>query len=180
MINPIVSKLPSKALDSLTKQGDGRLVKVGESKFDQVRTRLLNQQAPRVDLPPEVKQVSFEQQNALKVELTKQLMRGADSTGQFFAGRMKRTSRKIAQLTDHVNSLPKTATFEPFRQRLASIDNQYQSAWKLVNSIGRSSNPADLMKVQMQMYQLTENLELMSKVVEQVTSGVKSVLQTQL
>jgi hypothetical protein len=36
------------------------------------------------------------------------------------------------------------------------------------------------MKVQMQMYQLTENLELMSKVVEQVTSGVKSILQTQV
>jgi hypothetical protein len=37
-----------------------------------------------------------------------------------------------------------------------------------------------MMKVQMQMYQLTENLELMSKVVDQVTSGVKSILQTQL
>jgi hypothetical protein len=36
------------------------------------------------------------------------------------------------------------------------------------------------MKIQMQMYQLGENLELMSKVVEQVTSGVKSILQTQL
>jgi len=32
----------------------------------------------------------------------------------------------------------------------------------------------------LQMYQLSENLELMSKVVEQVTSGVKSILQTQL
>jgi hypothetical protein len=32
----------------------------------------------------------------------------------------------------------------------------------------------------MQMYQLTQNIELLSKVVEQVSSGVKTVLQTQV
>ena len=49
-----------------------------------------------------------------------------------------------------------------------------------MNSVKSSESPGDLMKVQMQMYQLTENLEMMSKVVEQVSSGVKSVLQTQV
>jgi len=50
----------------------------------------------------------------------------------------------------------------------------------LLDSLKNTQNPQDLMKIQMQMYQLGENLELMSKVVEQVTSGVKSILQTQL
>jgi hypothetical protein len=83
-------------------------------------------------------------------------------------------------LTTRVNSLPKTSAFDPIRSRLTSIDQQYKSAGQLVNSLKNADNPRDLMKIQMQMYQLTENLELMSKVVEQVTSGMKSVLQTQL
>jgi hypothetical protein len=49
-----------------------------------------------------------------------------------------------------------------------------------MNSARSAENPGDLMKLQMQMYQLTENLELMSKVVEQVTSGMKTLLQTQV
>lgn len=180
MIDPIVSKLPSSGLDSVAKQGEASPVKVGESKFDQVRAQLLDQQAKQVELPPEVKQVPFEQQNTLKTELARQLEKSNGSPQELFSVRMKRTSQRISQLTTRVNSLPKTPGFEPLRQRLASIDHQYQSAGKLVSSMGQSANPADLMKAQMQMYQLTENLELMSKVVEQVTSGVKSVLQTQL
>jgi hypothetical protein len=181
MIDPIVSKLPSSGLDSLTKPAETTAVKVGESKFDQVRSRLLHEQTAQTNLPPEVKQVSPEQENALRVELTKQTeLNGEGSAQQLFAARMLHATQRIEQLTTRVNSLPKTAGFESFRERLASIDSQYQSAGKLVNSIGQSTNPADLMKVQMQMYQLTENLELMSKVVEQATSGVKSVLQTQL
>jgi len=180
MIDPILSKLPSGGLDSLTQQREKNPFKTGDSKFDQVRSRLLPQD-PQIDLPPEVKQVSSEQQRLLKVELTNHLeVKGASSARQFFGVRMKDATQHISQLAKRVNSLPRTARFEPFRQRLASIDQQYQSAGKLVSSIGQSSNPGELMKVQMQMYQLTENLELMSKVVEQVTSGVKSVLQTQL
>jgi hypothetical protein len=128
-----------------------------------------------------VKQVSLERENALKSELAGHMqVNGPGSTQQLFATRMKHATQRVAQLTTRVNSLPKTPAFEPFRQRLASIDQQFQSAGKLVNAIGQSSNPADLMKVQMQMYQMTENVELMSKVVEQATSGVKSILQTQL
>ena len=57
MIDPIVSKLQSGGLDSLTSQGEASPLKVGDSKFDQVRSRLLSDQAPQVELPPEVKQV---------------------------------------------------------------------------------------------------------------------------
>ena len=60
------------------------------------------------------------------------------------------------------------------------MDSQFQSAGQMVNSLRGTESPGDLMKIQMQMYQLTENLELTSKVVEQVTSGVKSILQTQV
>ena len=93
---------------------------------------------------------------------------------------MKRAQDGVQQLSNRVNGLPKTPAFEPFRQRLASIDEQYRATGQLVNSTASSDNPKDLLKIQVQLFQMTENLELMSKVVDQVTSGMKTILQTQL
>jgi hypothetical protein len=117
----------------------------------------------------------------LEADLTKRLGQpGANSVQKTFAVDMKRAKLQVDQLTTRVNALPKTPAFEPLRQRLTSIDSQFQSAGKLVHSLKGTESPSELMKVQVQMYQLTENLELMSKVVEQATSGVKSLLQTNL
>jgi tetrahydromethanopterin S-methyltransferase subunit B len=179
MVDPVISNAVGKGLDSVAKQPETSPAKVGESKFDQVRSRLLEDQAAQVKLPPEVKQISPEQQKVLHADLTRQL-NSPGGAQEVFGVRMKRAKEQIHQLNTRVSALPKTPAFEPLRERLASIDKQYQSAGKLVNAIHGSTNPADFMKVQMQMYQLSENVELMSKVVEQVTSGVKSILQTQL
>jgi hypothetical protein len=181
MVDPIISKAAVKPFDSVAGQGEGAAQKTGESKFDQVRARLQDQQAQQVEMPPEVKQVSFEQHKVLEANLTKRLSQGdATSPQKIFAPDMKQAKIQANQLTTRVNALPKTPAFEPFRQRLSSIDSQLQTADKLVDSLKGTESPGELMKVQVQMYQLTENLELMSKVVEQVSSGMKSVLQTQL
>jgi hypothetical protein len=181
MVDPIVSKVALKPLGSATEQGVASPAKTGESKFDKVRTRLQDEQAGRVNLPPETKSVSADQKKVLETDLSKRIEKsGTTSAHRLFAVDMKRAKEGVDSLATRVNALPKTSAFEPFRKRLASIDTQYQSAGKLVNSAGSTGNPGDLMKVQMQMYQLTENLEMMSKVVEQVTSGVKSILQTQV
>lgn len=182
MVDPIISKVPAKPLDSVGGQGEGGLPKTGESKFDKVRARLQDEQADQVKLPPEVKQVSTQQKKVLEADLTKRLSQpgGVTSVQKTFAVDMKRAKLRVDQLTTRVNALPKTPAFEPLRQRLTSIDSQFQSAGNLVHSLKGTESPGELMKVQVQMYQLTENLELMSKVVEQATSGVKSLLQTNL
>ena len=181
MVNPIISKVPAKPLDSVAEQGEGTRPKTAESKFDKVRVRLQEQQAEQVKIPPEVKQVSLQQKKVLEADLTKRLGQpGATSPQKAFAVDMKRAKVQVDQLTSRVNALPKTPAFEPLRQRLTSIDSQFHSTGQLVHSLKGTESTGDLMKVQVQMYQLTENLELMSKVVEQVTSGVKSILQTQV
>jgi hypothetical protein len=181
MVDPIVSKMPVKGVSTPDDQGASTPVKSGESKFDQVRTRLQEQQVQGVEIPPEVKQVSSEQIKTLETDLHKRLQQpGATPTSSLFAPDLKRSKIQVDNLTSRVNALPKTPPFDPLRQRLTAIDSQYQSAGKLIGSIQGNASSADLMKIQLQMYQLSENLELMSKVVEQVTSGVKSILQTQL
>lgn len=181
MVDPIVSKASVKPINPATEEGAASPLKTTESKFDKVRTRLQDQQAQQVQIPPEVKQVPPDQKKVLQADLSRRLEKTkGTSPHEVFGVDMKRAKEKVDHLTTRVNSLPKTSAFDPIRSRLTSIDQQYQSAGQLVNSLKNADNPRDLMKIQMQMYQLTENLELMSKVVEQVTSGMKSVLQTQL
>ena len=181
MVDPIASKAALKPLESLTEQGGGDAAKTTESKFDKVRARLQEEQAGKIDLPPEIKQVSMQQKRTLETGLSNRMAKSPNaSVQQIFGPDMKKASEGIKNLANRVNALPKAEAFDPIRNRLASIDSQYQSAGKLLSTLGDKSNPADYMKVQMQMYQLSENLQLMSKVVEQVTSGVKSILQTQV
>jgi len=180
MVDPIVGKAV-KSLDSVTDQGAASPAKTGESKFDKVRSRLQDEHAERTEMPPEVKQVSSEQHKALQTELSQRVEKmGTTSPTELFGPNMAQAKQGIEKLTNRVNALPKTPAFDRFRQRLTSLDAQYQQAGQLVNSIDGKQTPADLMKIQLQMYQLTENVELMSKVVEQMTSGMKNIFQTQV
>jgi hypothetical protein len=66
------------------------------------------------------------------------------------------------------------------RDRLNSLDTQFQDSGKILDGMSNMSSPGDMLKFQMQMYQFSQNMELMSKTVEQVTSGAKQILQTQV
>ena len=179
MVDPIVSKVPAKSINSLGDDSGAAGVKTGESKFDKVRARLQEQQS--VQMPPEVKHVSPEQTKVLQTELNQRVQKaGTTSAPELYGTDLKQLKSRIDTLTSRVNSLPKTPGMDPLRQRLTSIDDQFQAAGKLIHSLNGQQSPTDLLKVQLQMYQMSENLELMSKVVEQVSSGMKSVLQTQL
>jgi hypothetical protein len=178
MVDPVVSKVITTPASAGTDQSAASPVKVGESKFDKVRAGLQQSQATNINLPPEVKQVSPEQKQVLQADLNNRLK--TTSSQQIFSSEMTNATNSFQQLALRVNALPKTSALDPLRQRLASIDSQFQATGRLVNSVKGTESPAELMKIQMQMYQLSENLELTSKVVDQITSGVKSILQTQI
>jgi hypothetical protein len=57
------------------------------------------------------------------------------------------------------------------------IEQQYQKSGDLIGRV-KNMDPQSLLKAQVQLYQLSENMELLSKVVEQMTSGVKTIMQT--
>jgi len=179
MVDPIAKAAPGKVLDAVDGQDKATSPKSGQSKFDLVRADLQNRSSQQVTLPPEVKQVSVAQQKAMQTDLSSQVAKGA-SPQQVLGVNMKRTQVSVDRLSKRVNALPKTPSFQPLHDRLASIDAQFRDAGKLVNSIKGGESPQQLLNIQMKMYQLSENLELMSKVVEQVTSGTKTILQTQV
>lgn len=179
MVDAISKAGVGKVLDIAGGQDGAAGPKTAESKFDKVRASLKEKQAQQVDLPPEVKQVSLPQQNALKVEMSSHLAKGADPK-QVLSANLQHSRQKADLMANRVSALPNTPALQPLRDRLFSIDKQFQDAGKLVNSIKGGESPQQLLKVQMSMYQLSENVELMSKAVEQVSSGMKNILQTQV
>jgi hypothetical protein len=180
MVDPVAKAVSGNAVGISGEQsGTANVQKTSESKFDRVRAGVGDRAAQQVQIPPEVKQVSPQQQEALKADLSSQVAKGAEPK-QVLGVNLQRTKQGVDALAKRVNALPKTPAFQPFRDRLTSIDSQFQAAGKLVQSIKGGESPQQLLKVQMSMYQLGENMELMSKVVEQVTSGMKSILQTQV
>src|SRR4051812_29599723 len=142
MVDPIISGARGKGIGSVGEQDQANPAKTQESKFDKVRTRLQDEQATKAELSPEVKQVSMQQKKVLETQLSKRLE--TTKPNQVFAPDMKRAKDGVAQLTTRVNALPKTPAFEPFRDRLTSIDNQFQSTTKLVNSIKGTETPQQL------------------------------------
>ena len=87
---------------------------------------------------------------------------------------------KLAQLTLRLSALPKTTVSETIRTRLTQIDSLYQNLGAAIDETSASATPGQLLKLQKDMYRLSEHLELISRVLDQLTNGVKSILQMQL
>jgi hypothetical protein len=87
---------------------------------------------------------------------------------------------KLHDLRRRVSALPETGAFESIRSRLADLDSLYQSVGSRIDAISGSASAEQFLKLQKDMYQVTENIGLISKVIDQVTSGVRSLLQTQI
>ena len=154
-------------------------VKAGPSKFDEIRSQLAEKVATDLKLPPAQK-VSDPQKADLESSLRKQLSSTAPSTPrELFGPEMKNTALNVQRLTDSVNKLPTGSAFGPIRDRLDSIATQFQKSGQLIDSL-QNMDPQSLLNVQMQLYEMNQNVELLSKVVDQVTSGAKTILQTQV
>jgi hypothetical protein len=91
------------------------------------------------------------------------------------------TSRdSLRQLKDRLAAVPQTSSLDSLRSRLLYLESQYQKVGSAVQDISSASSPERLLQLQKDMYRLDENLGIASKMVEQVTSSVKSILQTQI
>ena len=77
MVNPIAKAGAGKVLRSSAKEQTHTPAKTGESKFDRVRADIQDRDAQRVEIPPEVKQVSMQKQKAMEKDMTTRLQKGA-------------------------------------------------------------------------------------------------------
>ena len=180
MANPIIQKTAIKTVVPGQDMGVQPTQKTGASKFDQVREKLQTQQASQTEMDPDpiVTRVSAEQKRVLEADLRRKLQgtRPSDPK-QIFRPEFENARVSLQDLNQRVSALPKTPAFEPVRNRLASVEAHFKSTDKLLSNLGNLDNPRELMKIQIQMYQLTQNMEILSKFVDFSSQTVKQLLQ---
>jgi hypothetical protein len=179
MADITIAKGSTKAVTSAQHASGESAGKTGLSKFDEIRAKLTDKVAVGMKLPPPMV-ISEQQQAMLETALRKRLSgTSASNATQLFGVDMQNAQLNLQNLSRVINKLPNETAFAPLRDRLHSIEKQFQNSGELIKGV-KGMDPHHMLKVQMQLYQVSENIELLSKVVDQVSSGVKTIFQTQV
>jgi len=176
-MEPITRKTAA-AAGAEARQGVSEGLKTGPSKFDLLRADL-NQQLNGAALPPKVTGINDQQKQVLENDLRRKLASGK-SPQELFGGDMTQLQTRIADLNRQVAAVPATSAFDPLRERLAGIESDFNASAKLLTNSASLSDPQRLLEMQVEVYKLSENVEIMSRTVSDAASGVKTILQTQV
>ncbi len=177
-MDPITGKVAAQAARART--GAAASPKMTPSKFDELRSELVQRVADQSRVPPEAK-LAPEQQASIRTDLNRRLAEsGPHKVQSQIQVERARAGNEIAGLKRTVAELPSHSAFEPIRNRLRTIESQFAGTGKLLSGLGKTDDPSSLLKAQMQLYEMTRNVEVLSKVVDQVNSGIKTMLQIQV
>jgi hypothetical protein len=152
--------------------------KDGPSKFEQKRAQVENRQPENTTLSPEVTQVSAEQRRVLESILRKRLEQGNAQDPLKVDLRTART--KLDGIAKKVNAAPKTPAFDAVRNRLTSVEAQFQGTEKLMNGLTGSESPREMLQIQMQMYRMSQNVEILIKAAEKIVDVPKELQHMQV
>lgn len=90
------------------------------------------------------------------------------------------TSNSLSELNARAATIKPTSAAESLQTRLDLLNAQFRVLGNHLQESAAKDDPMQLLRLQNDIYQLDEELELVSKVVDQATSGIRSLLQTQL
>jgi type III secretion system YscI/HrpB-like protein len=153
--------------------------KSAPSKFDRLRADLSQKLTVAGQLPPKVTSINDQQKQVLANDLRRKLENG-QSPQEIFGGDVKNLRSGITDLSRQVAAVPDVSAFAPLRERLKSIESDFNASAKLLQTPLSADDHGKLLQMQMEMYKLTENVEVLSRTVSEAGSGVKTLLQTQV
>jgi hypothetical protein len=178
MPDPIISRSVVSGVTPKTTGLEGP-AKPGQS-FEQVRQQVSQQPPPeKIPMPPAAPEPSAEVRKAATADLHKKL-KGATTPDQVFGPDLNKLDGNMNRLRKSVEQVPKTANFEPLWTRLEHLEKQFSDTGLKAKQLASLDDPRAMLELQLQVYQVTQNFEIVSKVVEQVNSGVKQIVQTQV
>jgi hypothetical protein len=109
-----------------------------------------------------------------------QKLASGKSPQEIVGAQVSRLQSGIANVQRQVGAIPNISAFAPLRDRLKSIESDFNASAKLLNGNVSLNDEGKLLEMQMQMYKMTENVEILSRTVSEAGSGVKTILQTQV
>ena len=73
-----------------------------------------------------------------------------------------------------------TSTMDKVKGKLTSIEAQYNHLDGTLQQISPNASPQDWLRLQQMANSMNENISVLSKLVDSASSGVKTILQTQI
>jgi len=152
-----------------------------DSKFKEAMQSANKSEATQgTDLPP-MKEINPVEQKQLQRDLRKRMETTASTDPQTLFGNDFSAARKQLDIaTAKVDGIKNTQASGGVRDRLSAIEAQFQAASTKAETMPDTNNLRDLLSLQGEMYKMGQNIEILSKVVDSATSGVKSTLQMQV
>jgi hypothetical protein len=166
-MDPVVNKLATNLPDSSNAETEGPAAKAGASKFDKLSSQLKDK-------------TGSEASPAEPASPANPAVASGDSSVDRVQKSLAASQHHLARLRERVESTPGATSMQGLQSRLTSIEHQYTRLDSAVKAMPPNAGPQQWLALQQQVYSMTENIGLLSKMVGQAASGVKSVLQTQV
>jgi len=201
-MDPILTKAVTPTVsDSFNGSAETQLPKDGASQFDKIKAQLqdttdrVNSFAPNAvsaaaPTPPA---------SAASVQPSSAAVQPADSGMKPATGTARSQSiqslppgaEKVQQAMaagryhlDRVQTIVKanssTGTMDKVKGKLTSIEAQYNRLDGTLQQISPNASPQDWLRLQQMANSMNENINVLSKLVDSASSGVKTILQTQI
>jgi hypothetical protein len=200
-MDPILTKAVTPTPgDSSNGAGATQLPKDGASQFDKIKAQLqdtaddLNSYAsPSVSAtaptpsastasvqttsaPAQSADAGIKSDGTVRSKSIHMLPPGAEKVQQSMAAGRYHLDR--IQATVKANS--STSTLDKVKGKLTSIEAQYNQLDGTLQQISPNASPQDWLRLQQMANSMNENISVLSKLVDSASSGVKTILQTQI
>ena len=178
-MDPVINKLNTTLPDSPSPDTAEQPGKSGASKFDKVRSQLKSgtgNEAHPTGTQPATSASAVGSDPTVDRAQRGAPVRPSDQVRQSLAS----SQYHLARLKESVASTPAANSISGLQGRLTSIEREYARIDAAAKALPVNANPQQLIALQQQVYGMNESIGVLSKMVTQAASGVKSVLQTQV
>jgi len=131
----------------------------------------------RASVPNEQAQVVTQQLSATP---TDPVLPPSNSPAGVLKPKLEYAGDSLSVLKARVATIEPSSAGESLQNRLDLLNAQFRVLGNNLQDSAAKNDPMQLLRLQNDIYQLDEELELVSKVVDQATNGVRSLLQTQI
>ncbi len=174
-MNPIATKAAIPGLELPKGAGPGADVGVGQGTgkppmdFDQLMAQIKTTAAGGA--PAQAPSAPASVEPAMKVQPSpaNELRQGLETS-----------RRHITRLSKQIEGVRETPAAQGLGGRLTGIEQQYAQLNAMLQTMPANAGPQRWIVLQQQMYSMSENIGTLSKMVSQASSGMKSMLQTQV
>jgi hypothetical protein len=170
-MDPVINKLNTTLPDSPSPETVEQRGKPGASKFDKIRSQLKDNAGPSAASNSAASHVPDPDRADRRAPvIPSDRVQKSLSASQYH----------LARLKARVESMPAADSMSSLQSRLASIEKQYARLDATAKAMPPNAGPQQWIALQQQVYSMNESIGVLSKMVSQAASGVKTVLQTQV